>query len=155
VSGIGEEVIRHHKDLFPRLPGKKWYRTRGFKELAYVHGTPHQSYRKTSDWLNRVRRQPGATSARTLQDSTEAEGERLREHIYQKADQILQEQEFSPRGKPLHQETNQKFDESLCIIKPEEVESALNQLEIPREWQLAMKGNPVDISRNYDFKTIE
>ena len=48
VRGIEEEVIRHHRDLFPRLPGKKWYRTRGFKELAYVHGTPHQSYRKTS-----------------------------------------------------------------------------------------------------------
>ena len=76
VSGIEEEVIRQHKDLFPRLAGKKWYRTRGFKELAYVHGTPHQSYRKTSRWLNRVRHQSGATSARTLQDSTEAQGER-------------------------------------------------------------------------------
>jgi hypothetical protein len=142
VSGMPEEVIRHHRDLFPRLPGKKWYRTRGFKELAYVHGTPHQSYRKTSDWLNRVRHQPGATSARTLQDSTEAEGERLREHIYQKADQILQEQEFSPQGKPTHQKTNQKFDESLCL-KPEEIESAYLKQEIPLEWQLAMKGNPV------------
>lgn len=123
VRAIEEEVIRHHRDLFPRLPGKKWYRTRGFKELAYVHGTTAQSYRKTSRWLNRVRHQPGATSARTLQDSTEAEGERLREHIYQKADGILQEQEVSSQGKPLNQETNQRFEESLCL-KPEEVESA-------------------------------
>ena len=50
VRGIPEEVIRHHKDLFARLPGKKWSRTRGFKQLAYVHGTPNQSYRKTSRW---------------------------------------------------------------------------------------------------------
>ena len=142
VRGIEEEVIRHHKDLFPRLPGKKWYRTRGFKELAYVHGTPHQSYRKTSRWLNRVRHQPGATSARTLQDTTEAEGERLREHIYRKANGILQKHEFSPQGKLLHQENNQKLNESLCL-KPEEIESALNQVEVPLEWQLAMKENPV------------
>jgi hypothetical protein len=142
VSGIEEKVIKHHKDLFPRLPGKKWYRTRGFKELAYVHGTPHQSYRKTSDWLNRVRHQPGATSARTLQDTTEAEGERLREHIYRKANVILQKQEFSSQGKLLYQENDQKLNQSLCL-KPEEIESALNQLEVPREWQLAMKENPV------------
>ena len=142
VRGIEEEVIRHHRDLFPRLPGKKWYRTRGFKELAYVHGTPHQSYRKTSDWLNRVRHQPGATSARTLQDSTEMEGERLREHIYRKAEGILQQQEFITQGTALNQETNQKFDESLCL-KPEEIESALNKLEIPQELHLAMKENPV------------
>ena len=144
VRAIEEEVIRHHKDLFPRLPGKKWYRTRGFKELAYVHSTPHQSYRKTSRWLNRVRHQPGATSARTLQDTTEAEGERLRQHIYRKANGILQKHEFSPQGKLLNQETNQKFDESLCL-KPEEVESALNKLEIPLEWQLAMKENPIPL----------
>jgi hypothetical protein len=142
VRAIEEEVIKHHRDLFPRLPGKKWYRTRGFKELAYVHGTPHQSYRKTSRWLNRVRHQPGATSARTLQDSTEAEGERLREHIYQKADGILQQREVTPQGKPLNQGTNHRFEENLCF-KPEEVESAYLNLEIPREWQLAMKENPI------------
>ena len=68
-----------------------------------------------------------------LQDTTEAEGERLRliaaEHIYQKADGILQEQEVSSQGKSLNQETNQRFDESLCL-KPEEVESAYLNLEI-------------------------
>jgi hypothetical protein len=89
-----------------------------------------------------VRHQPGATSARTLQDSTEAEGERLREHIYQKADGILQQREVTPQGKPLNQGTNHRFEENLCF-KPEEVESAYLNLEIPREWQLAMKENPI------------
>ena len=140
VKAIGEEIIRKHRDLFPRLPGKKWYRTRGFKELAYVHGTPEQSYRKTSRWLNRVRHQPGATSARTLQDTTEAEGERLRQHIYRKADRILQEHDFSPQGKPLAQENKQKLNESLCL-KPEEIESAWHDLDLPLEWQKAMKEN--------------
>ncbi len=74
IREIEGEVISKHRESFPLLPGKKWYRTRGFKELAYVHGSPHQSYRKTSRWLNRVRHQPGATSARTLQDNTESEG---------------------------------------------------------------------------------
>ncbi len=32
--------------LFPPQVGKTWYRTRGFKELTYVHGTPERSSTK-------------------------------------------------------------------------------------------------------------
>lgn len=65
----------------------------------------------------RVRHQPGATSARTLQDITEAEGQRLRKHIYRKAEAILQEQELNAQGKLVHQENNQKLNESLSVFK--------------------------------------
>ena len=142
VREIEGEIVRSHRRLFPPLPGKKWYRTRGFKELAYVHGSPHQSYRKTSHWLNRVRHQPKATSARTLQDSTEAEGLRLMQHIDRKAHRILRDREFSHQGKPLNQDPKKKCNDCLCL-KPEEVEPALNSQEIPREWQSAIRDNPV------------
>ncbi len=33
-------------ELFPALKGKEWYRTQGFKEIAYVYGTVEDSYRK-------------------------------------------------------------------------------------------------------------
>lgn len=35
------------KDVFPALRGKEFYRTVGFKELAYLYGDTDESYRKT------------------------------------------------------------------------------------------------------------
>ncbi len=142
IRDIEGEVISKHRESFPLLPGKKWYRTRGFKELAYVHGSPHQSYRKTSRWLNRVRHQPGATSARTLQDNTESEGLRLMQHIYRKSHGILSEHGFSPEAKPQRLEEQKTLNEDQSL-KPLVVKAALNSLDIPQEWLAAMKDNPV------------
>lgn len=60
--------------LYAPLEGKSLYRTVGFKELAFIYGVTEESYRKTSQLLQRVRRQAGGTPVRTLQENTEAEG---------------------------------------------------------------------------------
>ncbi len=61
---------------FPALQAREWYRTRGFKELALVHGVVEGSYRKTTALINRVRHQSeeDGTPSRTLCDTTEGEG---------------------------------------------------------------------------------
>ena len=60
------------ESLFSTLHGKEWYRTSGFKEIGFVHGTVEGSYRKTSDQINRMRHQEGATPFRTLRDNTKS-----------------------------------------------------------------------------------
>ena len=35
-------------ELFPNQRGKEWYRTRGFKQIAFIHGSSEKSYRKLS-----------------------------------------------------------------------------------------------------------
>jgi hypothetical protein len=74
------------KELFRPLHAKQLYRTRGFKELALVYGVVEGSYRQTARWLNRVRHQPEATSARTLQEVVAAEGRRFAEHLAARAE---------------------------------------------------------------------
>ncbi len=76
--------------LYGALPGKSWYRTVGFKEIAYTHGSAVGSYRKTSAWLNRIRHQEtGGTPSRTMQDSSEREGTRVLNYLTQTSAAIL------------------------------------------------------------------
>ncbi len=66
-------------EFFPQRGRWEWYKTSGFKEVAYIHGVTEASYRKTSRWLNRVRDQSEreGTPARSLQAQAEGEGIRL------------------------------------------------------------------------------
>ncbi len=103
--GIGPERAApvHHlmgRAFFPPLQGQQWYQTRGFKELALVYGVVEDSYRKTSALINRVRHQPEATSARQLCDTSEREGQQLRSHLEERAEQILAAHEVSTEGSP-------------------------------------------------------
>jgi len=86
------------KTIFPSLTGKEWYRTCGFNDIAIVHGTTEGSYRKTSELINRIRYQEGATPSRTLRDNTELEGKRLSKAIEVKCEKILKEDGFTSEG---------------------------------------------------------
>lgn len=67
-----------------------------------MHGSTSESYRKTSQWLNRVRYQPvNGTPSRTLQDSTQREGTRVLAHLQHKSERILSAHQFSTQGVPL------------------------------------------------------
>ena len=87
--------------FFPDLHGEQWYRTRGFKEIALLQGGVERSYRKTAALINRIRHQPEATPARTLQQASEAEGQRLDQALEQKAAKILETAGFTAAGTPL------------------------------------------------------
>ena len=128
--------------LFPPQVGKTWYRTRGFKELTYVHGTPERSYRKTSSWLNRVRHQPEATSARTLQHNSEVEGQRILKHLQNKSQEILQEHQFSAEGLPLTPRSQDREPQG-SLLKAELIEKALHSSQIPAALRSKMSANLV------------
>ena len=77
------------------MGSREYYRTVGFKEIAYIYGDTEKSFRKTADLLNRVRhRQIGGTPFRTLQESTEREGGQIIDLLREKAERCLRENGF-------------------------------------------------------------
>ncbi len=99
-SEEGQTFYNSARELFTPLQGKEWYKTRGFKELAFVYGSVEGSYRKTSKLINRVRHQSEATPARTVQDQTEAEGEKIAAAIEEQAGKVLHSHNFTAQAVP-------------------------------------------------------
>jgi hypothetical protein len=145
--GLGPEEAGplHHltgREFFPPLQGRQWYQTRGFKELALVHGVVEDSYRKTSALINRVRHQPEATPARRLCDTSEQEGQQLLSYLEQRADQLLNEHDFSAEGTPpaLMVHLSGSRADTLPAV---EVQAAIARCELAAELKGEMTANPV------------
>ncbi len=127
---------------FPELHGKEWYRTRGFKEIALLYGSVEQSYRKTSTLINRIRHQPKATPARTLQEVSEREGQRIAAALEHKADQILSKAGFTEEGTP--QRSNARYGPKQPYrLKPKVVVTAAAACGAEPDWQPEIQANPV------------
>ncbi len=96
----GDEVLFDTScDLFPNLRSNEFYRTIGFKELTILYGDIENSFRKTSELINRIRHpEEGGTPHRTLRDNTEKEGSELAEAIESKAKAILANNGFTEAG---------------------------------------------------------
>ena len=139
--------------LFPSQRGKEWYRTEGFKEIAFIHGTTEQSYRKTSELINRIRYQSEGTSARTLQDNSDREGERILEQLNTQSQQILSEHLFSAQGFPQepslyqNQLPQQLAEEFVCpaveLCYQDLLKQELKIAIAPETLLMQMKSNPV------------
>jgi hypothetical protein len=86
-------------DVFPALKAKGWYRTVGFKEIAMILGDVENSYRKTTELINRIRyQQVDGTPYRTLQANTEQEGTQVIDYLNKKTANILRRHRFSEDG---------------------------------------------------------
>jgi hypothetical protein len=130
------------RDLFPHLTGQEWYRTVGFKELGIVHGTLTGSYRKSTDWLNRIRHQPEGTPSRTLSHNSEQEGTRLLAHLEQKSVDILKTHEFVADQPPLSKQ-EQYQQQGFVAHSPEQVQAAIARSAPDESYIVEMKNNPV------------
>jgi hypothetical protein len=142
VERDGEVVYDTTPEVFAPLGPKEWYRTQGFKELAFVHGVVAGSYRQTGAWLNRVRHQEeGGTPLRTLWDNTEVEGRQLQAHMEQWAATTLAAHGFAPEGAPLEDATYR--NQTMLTLPAEQVAAAIRECAPPPEWVAAMASNPV------------
>lgn len=95
----GEILYDSAQEIFPGRRCSEWYKTSGFKEIAYIYGAIEESYRKTSRLLNRVRHQlKEGTPSRTVREQAEGEGTKLMQRIDRKAEQILQAHGFREDG---------------------------------------------------------
>jgi len=87
--------------MFPKLHGRQWYPTCGFKELALICGAAQRSYRQTTHVFNRTRHQEvGGTPLTTLHDDAEAEGLKVLDFLSKKAQSVFNSHGFSQQGTP-------------------------------------------------------
>ncbi len=129
-------------DLFPPLIGQQWYRTVGFKEIGFVHGTINGSFRKTATWFNRVRHQADGTPGRTLSHNSEQERERLLDYLSQKADQVLTEHQFVLNQPPQEQQAHYQSQQFVCLPSAKVVE-AVRACALDQSYEAEMLKNPV------------
>jgi hypothetical protein len=88
----GKRVFDTSKEVFVTLRGKEYYRTVGFKKLAYIYGDTNESLRKTAKLINRFRhQQQGGTPSHTLQESTEREGQQILDYVKDQSNRILEQ----------------------------------------------------------------
>ncbi len=147
-SELGRVVFTNYREkgtgvsLYPSLVGKEWYRTVGFKEIGYIQGTVEQSYRKTSELLNRVRHQPGATPYRTLRDNTASEGSEILAHLEQKTVAVFAAHGFSCEGEPTEAAVN-RSEQKQITHTPEQIAETIAQCAPEPGWVSEMATNPV------------
>jgi hypothetical protein len=142
--GAGKGKLHHltGREFFPPLQARQWYQTRGFKELALVHGVVEGSYRKTSALINRVRHQMDATPARRLCDTSEMEGQQILSYMEHRADQVLEKHDFTDDGRPPELMVRLCGSHSDTLPK-KRVQEAILACELTPELKAEMTANPV------------
>lgn len=100
VDEAGELVFAGSR-LWPVRPGRQWYPTAGFKELALLTGATQRSYRQTVGHFNRSRHQEvGGTPLNSLRDGTEREGRQVIEFLDRYSGRVLSTHRFDADGRP-------------------------------------------------------
>jgi len=139
----GKNVVHDTShDCFKSLKnGRDHYHTVGFKEIALLGGCVDDSYRKTSDRLNRVRCQQGATPFRTLRDVAEAEGLMLQAHVTELSRAIFEKIGFDKyTGVP---PPEFKVKEPLTRLPAQSIADVVGNMDVSAEWRIAMLENIV------------
>ena len=109
----GDQILFNTaRDFFCELNSREFYKTTGFKEIAYIYGDTDLSFRKTAALINRWRWQlQGGTPYRTLQDCTEKEGMALLDFMGEKTKSILAKNEFTDEG--IYNGSNPQYLEAI------------------------------------------
>ena len=132
------------RDVFPRLNGKEFYRTTGFKEIAIIYGDTEDSFRKTTKLINRMRcQEQGGTPYRTLQEATEREGAKLLDFVKEKSKRVLIRHSFTEEAQ--YKESGQIDEGSLPVtMSSEQVKEQLDEMRLPEAVDVSeVLANPV------------
>ncbi len=112
----GKRIFDTSNDVFTMLRGKEYYRTVGFKELAYIYGDTNQSFRKTAELINRFRyQQQEGTPSRTLQETTEREGQQILDYVKEQSNRILEQNGFVEDGQYQENSIENGQAEPVCL----------------------------------------
>ncbi len=123
----GKRIFDTSKEVFSTLRGKEYYRTVGFKEIAYIYGDTNESFRKTAKLINRSRhQQQDGTPSRTLQESTEREGQQILDYVKDQSNRILELNGFSEDG--AYQGNSTEYCQAEPVLLPSaDIIKAANQ----------------------------
>ena len=129
-------------DLFFTLGPKEFYKTVGYKELAFIYGSTVKPYEVTTKWINRFRYQvQNGTPNRTLQNNAEKEGRELTNHIIEKSKTILKDNGFAENMEFQGDNTVHAID-NLVTISNERIIKLVG--EMPNEYNIEeILNNPV------------
>jgi len=107
-----------------------------------IYGVTEDSYRKTSNGLNRIRHQEvGGTPSRTVKAISEREGSMIAEHLEEQAIQIFQESGFTPEGEP-KSAILESLSESITI-EEDGVNEPLILDVLSTPWQMELLPDPL------------
>ncbi len=129
ISDENDRIFNTATDFFPRLKPKERYLTSGFKEIGMILGDTRQSYRKTTELINRTRyQQVGGTPHRTLNANTKKEGSELIDYFEKKSKYVLKKHRFSEDGSYKGDPDN--FNSVKSVLLPEQtVKQAASRLD--------------------------
>ena len=129
-------------NLFFKLGPKEYYKTVGFKEIAFLNGSIVKSYQATTDMINRFRYQEqNGTPNRTLQNNAEKEGGKIIKHMIEKSSTILQDNGFTDSGEFQGDNTLHANDNPITISNEKIIKAAET---MPNEYNIdEMLNNPV------------
>jgi len=121
----GKSVFDTSKEVFVTLRGKEYYRTVGFKQLAYIYGDTNESFRKTVELINHFRhQQQGGTPSRTLQETTEREGQQILDYVKDQSNRILEQNGFSEDGAYQKNRIEYGQAEPVCLPSADIIKAA-------------------------------
>jgi hypothetical protein len=141
LESAGEVIFNTKGSLFAQLKGKEWYKTTGFKEISMIYGATEDSYRKTTQLINRIRHQEGATPMRTLKENTEEEGKKLIDFVERKTQAILSRHHFTDLGQP--KEASVTYQQAPELTAEEPLKKALEVCQLSPEEVAEIQKNPV------------
>lgn len=132
-------VYNTSKSVFYDIGNSEWYKTSGLKEIGIIYGTTENSYRKTSELINRIRYQEGATPVRTFRENTAAEGTKISDFVEQKTTHILKINNFTSEAIP---KNKVEINEPILILQ-EEVEKAIEECDLLPEEVAEIEKSPL------------
>lgn len=145
---VDEKVVFKSTEILPAQRGKQYYLTQGFRNIAMLMGATQCSYRKTTERLNRQRRQEQeGTPTTTLRDATEAEGMQVIDLWETKTEAVLKQ--WSADKEPLEPRLCDKVstDTEQSLSSTDEVKQAMDNVEVPEELRQEVLANPVPYER--------
>jgi len=109
-----------------------------------IYGTTEESFRKTSQLINRVRHQEegGGTPSRTLKDQTENEGNQIQQYLEEKTQSIFEAHGFTSEGQAKNL-TVGDFSINTVTLENEELGDLVNSCDIEDGFKASIVNNPI------------
>ena len=149
-----EVLYNTSREFFSPLQGEEKYCTEGFKELALIYGTTEESFRKTAALINRVRHQEeGGTPSRTIQASTDDEGNKIQDYLEERSQTIFQDNGFTQEGESV-QVIIDSCDDNPSMLSEESLKETVTACDIDEELQLEILKNPVPYENTQEAVNI-
>lgn len=139
-------------EVFPVVRCWEWYKTKGFKEIALIHGATENSYTKTAALINRVRHQEDGTPSTTVRESVRQEGKKILECLERTTQEILEREGVDEAGCPIS--ASAESQQEAKVLASQQIRQAIEHCDVSEEECVEMSTNPVGYEEPSDTVNI-